>query len=779
MKRIANLFLVIFFIGGLAGCGQKSGEERARQYEKKIEQGFNSAEQEYKKLKLDLALARLYLKYGQFEKAAAVLRDNTVDQARKVLAIAYYRLADYTGALEAFEKAGALDDEGEYYLGLTCEKLNLYDQALTNYRKIASGEFFPDALKRAGEIEKAANAANIREIDPRAYKIISQAPTAKDYPQAGALILSSDEKIEVTPENTQISTLHYIIKILNQRGKEDFSEAKIDYDSTYEKVDLEFARAIKPDGTVTDVGRRHIRDVSLYLNFPLYSNARVFIISFPEVAEGSVIEYKLVIRRSQLTNKKDFVINYPVQAGEPVITADFQLSVPKERKINLKKINEKYNNFSAELNPQVKTEGSLSIYKWEFKNIPQIIPEQGMPPECQINPEILISSFNSWEEVYQWWWELAKDKAIPDAGIKNKVKELTLGLENPEDKIRAVYNFCAKDIRYVAVEYGQAGYEPHLAGDIFRNKYGDCKDKAVLLAAMLKEIGVEAGLVLIATRDNNNLLEDFVSLDFNHCIAAINFGNQVIFLDPTAETCPFGDLPVGDQERRVLFCSSRGYKIMNTPLYPAQHNLLRQVVSIKLNPDESIAAKKTIFTNGVYNQAQRYWLIYTPPELVEQMLQEKIQELSIGAKLNGYSTGDLADLNKPVVLTYEFSGHDHLIDAGKLRIIPQLSSLDTAMVAQDKRKYPIDFSALDSREAVFVIDIPAGFGIVYLPLSVEEDSPWFKFSCEYKKSGNRVYFTQTALLKKNTVSQEEYPAFKKFMQGLAKKVKQRIVLRKK
>ncbi len=781
-RQDTGAFLILIFaflLCGVIGCGSKSGQAKAKQYEKKIEQYFSFAEQEYKKLKLDLDLGGLYLKYGQFEKLFAAFKNSTTDVARQALAIAYYKTGDYTDALETFEKAGTLDNQALYYFGKTCEKLSLYDKAMAAYRKISSGEFYRLAQDRLGEIEKAVNSLNISQIDPQVYKIITQAPLPSQYPQAGALILSCDEKIEITPENTQISTLHYIIKIINQRGKENFSETKINYDSTYEKVDLEFARVIKPEGTVVDVGRRHIRDVSLYLNFPLYSNARVFIISFPEIAEGSVIEYKAVIRSNQLVNKKDFVVSYPLQAADPIIAADFKLSAPKERKVNFKKLNEKYNNFSANLDPQAQNGGNSVIYKWQFKNIPQIIPEPNMPPDCQVNPQIMISSFNSWGEVYQWWWGLAKDKIKADQQIKNKIKELTSGLDNLKDKIKAVYNFCAKDIRYVGVEYGQAGYEPHAAEDIFRNKYGDCKDKAVLLVTMLSQIGAEADLVLIATRDNDNLMDDFASIDFNHCIAAVELQGEVVFLDPTAETCSFGDLPVGDQERRVLLCSGKGYKIMDTPLYPAEHNLLKQVTSIRLNADESIAAKKTVFTNGFYDQTQRYWLIYTPPELIEQMLKEKIQEISIGAKLNSYSVDNLNDLNKPVVLTYEFSGKEYLIDAGNLRIVPQLSGLDTAVVAQEKRKYPIDFSSLDSQETDFVINIPDGFNIAHLPDSVTQDSPWLKFDCQYKKIGNNIYFTQKVLLKKNTVSQEEYPAFKEFMQVLAKKVKQRIVLRKK
>src|SRR3989338_3476394 len=258
-------------------------------------------------------------------------------------------MGNFTDALEIFNKFEIVDDEYLYYHGLTCEKLNLFDEAIKAYKKIKGNEFSSKAKERLGIIEKQDSALGIKEIDKRAYEILEGAPSAEDYPQAGALILSCDEKVEVTTQGTQVSYLHYLIKILNERGKESFSETQIGYDSTYEKVELVYARTIKPDGTVADVGSRHIRDVSKYLNFPLYSNARVYIISFPEVAEGSVIEYKVKVYNSQLINKKDFVLSYPVQSSEPIIDAQFNISVPKESKLNIKIINEKYNDFKANL----------------------------------------------------------------------------------------------------------------------------------------------------------------------------------------------------------------------------------------------------------------------------------------------------------------------------------------------------------------------------------------------------------------------------------------------
>jgi tetratricopeptide (TPR) repeat protein len=774
-----------FLAAGLfVGCNNTAAPKSPKEAIQKYEADYRAAIELHQKLiregrdvdALRFELGMLYFGKAEFKLALEEFKSSNNVGAAKMSAIAYYNLGDYVEALKILDEQNNLDDQARYYYGLTCEKLNLFDKALQSYRKIKSADFSALAAVRQELIEKTGAGKHIQELDPEISRIISAAPSADKYPQAGAQILLCDEKVQVTPDNKEISSLHYLVKILNERGKEGFSETQIGYDSTYEKVELEFARTIKPDGTVVDVGSRHLRDVSKYMNFPLYSNARVFIISFPEIAEGSVVEYKVKVMRNQLVNKKDFVMDYPVQSSEPIILAKFALEVPKDKVLSIKTLNDSYNYFGANLKPKLEQSPDKTVYLWTFNEIPQIVPENGMPPAVDINPTIIISTFQSWQDVYSWWWGLAKDKMVCDGPIKAKIQELTATAKSDEEKLRAISNFCAKDIRYVAVEYGQAGYEPHAAADIFKNKYGDCKDQAVLLVAMLTSAGFQARPVLIGTRDAYNLDENFPNMLFNHAIAAVSFENKTIFLDPTAETCSFGDLPAGDQERKVLMCSQDGYKIETTPLYPAEHNLVRQVADIKIDEDESIIAEKAVYSFGVYDQSQRYWLLYTMPEVVREQIAEKAQDVSIGAKLESYKVKNLNDLNKPVELSYKFRGPEYLVPGGALRIMPQVGNLDTGLVAKDVRRYPIDFNFLDIKELELNLLLPANFMIKYIPEKISKDSPWMKFEASYRSEGRKLVFKQKLELKKNKILESEYPAFKYFFESLAKSLKQRAVL---
>jgi tetratricopeptide (TPR) repeat protein len=777
------VFAFLFFIF-LSGCKQKKDLNLPQEYAEQAEAYYQRAINLYQDLiaqgkdveRLSFGLAKLYYSHGEFAKAVEKLQDVKEPSEGKLLAISYYRLGNFTDALEAFNKIEFPDEECLYYQGLTSERLNLFEKALQQYRKIKRDpQYSRLARERIRDIEKNQT-FQIKNIDAQAAKLLLKAPAAQKYPEAGALILSCDESIEITPDHKEIATLHYLVKILNDRGKNEFAETTIDYDMTYEKVELVYARTIKPDGETVEVGASQVRNVSKYLNFPLYSNAWVYIISFPEVGIGSAIEYKVKIYRNQLVNKKDFVLSYPLQGSEPILNANFTLKVPKGQAPHIKTLNEEYLSFNACLRPKINEEEGRLIYSWQFKDIPQIIPEPQMPPQVRINPALLFSTFDQWRQIYDWWWALAKDKIQADADIKAKTQELIHKAATDEEKARKIYNFCAKEIRYVAVEYGDAGYEPHSAQAIFRNKYGDCKDQAILLITMLRNAGLEAYPVLIATKDYYDLNEDFPALFFNHCIAAVKLAGKIIFLDPTAETCSFQDLPAGDQGRRVLVFSEGGYEILSTPAFPPEHNRLKQSLYIKLNRDESISGRREVTGSGIYDQVQRFFFLYTQPELIRNILQEKIQEISIGAKLQDYRIANAFDLNKPCLLSYTFRGPEYCIEAGDLRILPQLVEVDRGAVSKDERRYGLEFSALETREVDLDIEIPPNLVVQYMPEDIREESPWLKFSAQYLQKGNLLTFRQRTETLKKEIPEAEYLAFKDFVEKIAKRVKQRVVL---
>jgi len=252
-------------------------------------------------------LGSLYYGRADYEKAAEYFSRLQDESAHRRLAICYYKSGKNTEALAVFNQVGESgDDEYLYYYGLCCEQHHLYDQALKIYNKIQTS-FKSKAEARVKAINALAEATDLKSLDPNVQEMIQKAPGQEAFPQANAIVLSVDEKAEVKADNTIVYEYYYLTKILNDRGK-NYGEIELHYDSTYETIEIEFARVIRPDGQVISVGAKHIRDVSLYTNFPLYSNARVKIISMPEISPGCVIEYKVKQTRSKMIADNQFSI---------------------------------------------------------------------------------------------------------------------------------------------------------------------------------------------------------------------------------------------------------------------------------------------------------------------------------------------------------------------------------------------------------------------------------------------------------------------------------------
>jgi len=787
MKKILCILCITFL---LSGCGNFKADNSAKlkladYYAAQADKYNNRSVQLYQGLinsgirpdlkeAIRLKLSSLYLRIGSYQEAADCLKGIQSQEAQKKLAAAYFKNSQFSDALAQFDKLGKLpDDEYLYYYGQTLEKHNLYDKALSVYALINKKS---DNYDKAVERINAINLSEVASSSGNLSEIIRNAPSQEDYPEAGAVILLADEEFEVFSDDTARYDAHMMVKVFNERGKEEFSELQIGYDSTFEEVKIDFARTIKPDGTAVYAGDKNMRDVSIYLNYPLYSNARAKIVSMPEVTDGAIIEYRVSVFHKQLVNKNDFIINYSAQEGEPIKSARFKIKIPKDREINYKAINSQYNKFSADLNPAVSIEGDEKVFSWQMENIPEIIPEPDMPPESRSNPIVMISTFNSWDEIYKWWYDLYKDKIKIDGDIQDKINELVKGKNTDEDKMRAIYNFCAKDIRYVAVEYGQAGYEPHDARDIFKNKYGDCKDQAILLVAMLRSQGIKAYPVLIGTYSSLDLNEDFPSIAFDHCIAAADSNGKWIFMDPIGETVPLGDLPAMDQDRLVFAVLDDGYKIMPTPLFAPEKNYSYLSMQIKIRKDGSIYAKRRVDAGGAIQQVQRYWLQFTKPKLIEEALKSTASGMAAGARLIKYNIENADDLDKDIVLEYEFEAPDFLAKAGKSRLVPQLGGIGISSVVKEERDYPLEYPIGSESVTKISMEIPANLSVKSVPQDVKVNSKWFDFENVYKREANIISFYEKYKFKAKVITQKEYSGYKELVEDIVRKTNQNIIL---
>jgi hypothetical protein len=180
-------------------------------------------------------------------------------------------------------------------------------------------------------------------------------------------------------------------------------------------------------------------------------------------------------------------------------------------------------------------------------------------------PRMAWSTFKSWEAVGAWYQGLESDRIVPDAAVKAKVAELTAGNTTEEEKVRAVYSYVSTQIRYIGVAFGIGRYQPHRAGDVLENQYGDCKDKHTLLAAMLTSLGLHPNAVLIGAGVRFNEAVPSPGA-FNHLITSVPVGGKTVWLDSTEEVAPYGALAYVIRDKKALVAPDSGMaRIETTP----------------------------------------------------------------------------------------------------------------------------------------------------------------------------------------------------------------------
>ncbi|MDD4955077.1 MAG: DUF3857 domain-containing protein [Candidatus Omnitrophica bacterium] len=767
-----RVFLWLFLFIFICGCKEDPDKLYAI-YQKETKHYEELLGKNPKDTQLRMKLAQIYYDFKDFAKVTTLLKGESDVKAKILLAKAYANLKDYSRAIAVFDQVGENeDDEYMYLYASTLEAKNLYPKAVTVYKKVKGGflEAAKERISKIGIKVEEGVPEFLTALINEEQKFIS----TLDKENAVALLI--DEENEIKEDNTSVSSIHVVEKVLKEKGK-DFAEVEIGYDSTYERVELEYARTITPLGKVVYAGAENIRDVTKYLNFPLYSNARALIVSMPSVDVGSIIEYKLKVYSSKQITGGKFSFVYRLREAFPVAKANFKLIVPKSDKVNFKFFNETYSN-GINLNPLKEETDKTTVYLWKFKDLSPIIPEEPMPSISIINPAIGISNFSSWEEIYKWWYALYKDKIALNKEVKDFTANLIKGSKDDYEKAKRIYDFCSRNVRYVAVEYGESGYEPHFANDIFLNRYGDCKDKAILLVAMMKEAGLKAYPVLIPTRDIYQAEKDFPCVNFNHAIAVLAIDGKLIFMDATASTVSFSDIPLGDQERNVFVVLDDKYEIVTTPALTANDVMYELKIDIDKNEDAVINRKVT--ANGFFAAFQRYYLKYTHPDIVKADIQKRMVQISPFSRLIDYSTGNVDDFDKGVFLQYSFSAKKVLNPADGLRILPFFDDidLDTSLAGKEKRNFPIEFEGIYKKVSKIKINLPENLKVKFLPKTKEITTPWFKFKSICSQDNGSVDIYREFSIVERFVEPGEYSEFKKSMEEVFYLLKEEAILEK-
>lgn len=424
------------------------------------------------------------------------------------------------------------------------------------------------------------------------------------------------------------------------------------------------------------------------------------------------------------------------------------------------------------------------VRRWRMANLPRGRIEEHMPDPAEREPAVRVTTYRDWNHFANWWWNLIEKQLEVSPAIRQKVAEVTAGKATPLAKIAAIYGFVTTEINYQAWEFGVHGYKPYSTPAIFERRHGDCKDKALLLCAMLGQVGVEAYPVLIFADPERSTddLELALVNHFNHCITYLPAadGRPEMFLDGTATWHPLDTLPDMDRGAQVLVVRKGSGDLRRVPWPDAAANLDSREITLALTPtgDAEVGYRWRPALGRAVEVRERYGNeIDKRKENLERELQDELGKLEV-KKL---TTSDLADLGMPVELdasiaVKEFAARDAdgLVLKAALGTAPLL-----ARVHAEQRAFPLLLPVPHSDRVVLRYRLPAGFAPLTLPEPVQRQGRFGAFSLRFAFEGDELRVEHERSVTQQRIEPAEYPEFREFQHQLDQALRQVVVVRKK
>jgi hypothetical protein len=582
-----------------------------------------------------------------------------------------------------------------------------------------------------------------------------------DYPKDTVAVVLLDERQTTVKDNGDIETRYRrAYKLLRPEARDEYGFVRVPFDNQT-KITYLKAWTITPDGHEMEVKEKDAAEIGVS-TYEVFSDNREKILSFPEANPGSVVGYEFAQKH------RPFVLedNWWFQVTIPVRTARFTLQLPPGWD---------FSTFWINYPEQKSQETAPNISVWELKDISAVEVEPDMPPWEVVggrlglkyfprDPAIRGKTSGSWKDLGLWYDGLTRTSQTPSPDIKKKTAELTSGISDPLAKIKALSEYMQRQIRYAAIEIGIGGYQPHPASDVFAHQYGDCKDKATLLASMLNEIGVQSYYVIIDT-DRGIVRPDYPSMRFDHMILAIRLDDKIpdgslyavitdeklgrlLLFDPTNPYVPLGYLPSYLQASYALVVTPDGGALVQTPLLPPSTNRLLRTAKLDLSSQGNLTGEVQEVRWGGPAEQSREQFLETPPAKRTKVLEDFVGTFLNSFTLTGATVGNLEKYDDDLLLNYKFVVANYAKTAGNLLIVrPRVIGSKEAFIFNTEngkpRKYPIEFAEATRQDDVFDITLPAGYVVDELPPPVQAQCDYATYKSDVQVTGGTLHYKRT------------------------------------
>jgi hypothetical protein len=592
-----------------------------------------------------------------------------------------------------------------------------------------------------------------------------------------AVVLQNEETVTLDGSGKLVTTDNYAVKILTREGKEE-AVAVAFYLVNFGKVrDME-AWIIRPDGTSKSYGKKEIID---HISDPddVYDEGRVKIINaIGDVDSGYVFGYSVTTEDSPLFYQD----RWNFQRDLPTLMSRYTLNLPTGWKANSLTFNY----------PDVKPRVAGSSYTWEVRDLPPIKDEPLSPSFVNMAPRMAVNygpedasqsvnkAFTNWTDVSKWGSSLHEPQVIVDDAVAIKARDLTANAKTELEKIQAIGKFV-QNLQYISIDIGVGygnGMKPRPSTMVLGRGYGDCKDKANLMRALLKSLKIEAYPVAIYSGDPDFVRKEWASPgQFNHCIIAIRVSDgtvvptvitdaklgRLMIFDATDPYTPVGDLPDYLQGSMALIMAGENGGLVQMPVTPAAFNAWNRNTEVSLLADGSITATISERITGQSSANARRLFRSLSGSDFNQAIERWLTRGATAAQLVKLTPND-KQTDAGFDLDVEFSAprYGQIMQDRLMVFKPVIASRTSSIYLTEKtRSHPVMLDSESFTETA-TFKLPAGFVVDEMPDAVNLSTNFGKYSTKYEVKDGKLLFTRILIMTRTSVPADKYNEVRDF-----------------
>ncbi|HUS29815.1 MAG TPA: DUF3857 domain-containing protein [Kofleriaceae bacterium] len=609
-------------------------------------------------------------------------------------------------------------------------------------------------------------------VDPEILDAIKKVKPA-DYPSANTVSVISSQSVVFQPDGQFTNTMHQATLVLTTAGKEQAASASFYYTKDAEKMEILEAQVVKPDGKVVTIDKSEFQDVEQSGEANIYDpQGRALKVTFKNLAVGDVVDITTKLTRLLPTRMNYFNDVFGFQSTDPILHASYNVDGPASRPLTTKIYHQER---TSPIKASKTKTGDRVLYSWSVTNAPQLVPEVAMNFRTEV-PMLVVSTDPSWKNFSKWWGELTEPLMKPTPEIQTKVAELIKDSKTDDEKIRALYNFVAQDIRYRGLGVGpRTGYTPRPAHDTMTSRWGVCRDVSILLTSMLREAKIEAYPVI--TNAGDPVLEDIAHDGFNHAIVAIKKPGGWEYVDPTAKNNN-ALLPGNEAEQHTLVATLKGEPLTKIPAADPSVNMGHAIAETTINADGSLSSKVKLQTKGMFDLVVRSVGAMMSKDQQKEMLETLLHHSLPDAELVSFEMTSALALFTPMEVSLEIKVPNAAPKTGDYRLLRSIVTsgslglvenvLPQVLGAQPTRKYGLDAQVTFEYDQTETIKLPADTKIVALPNSAQSSNKVSAVtsSCT-KQDATTISCKRTFQLKSRHIAPDQYKTLRTSLASMA------------